>query len=814
MQSDVKCSAALVEEATGSTDGFMQPDPLITQRCAKADEWGVRNSLVETVRAFGHLPYEMRKLPNWVPWGYQQKPGQTKKAKVPKQSQNPRFGASTTNPSHWGALQDALAAQLANGLNGVGFVLTNTPFLGVDLDDAFDASGRLLPWAERIVKAFCGCAFIEMSPSGRGLHLITRGSLKPGSWNKVYPEGKGNSGVIEMYDTGRYFTVTGKVYSGCNTIGEGQAAINWLQAQNQRVPQKSAYPQSISDVSDQKIIDRAMGASNGNLFSGLWSGDTSPYGGDHSRADAALCACLAFYTRDPEQIDRIFRASGLMRAKWDERRGAETYGYITVRKALDIVDAGGLSAPQSFKTSQTSQTSQGEDADAWTPNVKKWPTLGEKALYGIVGDFVSLATENSEADPVAVLATLLVRFGVEAGSIDPNARAHLYVGESRHEPRINSVLVGNSSKARKGTSGYPVQRLFEIPAWYSDAPRMATVSCGPLSTGEGTIFAVRDETKTWNEKEQFWVVSDPGVEDKRLYVHEEEFSAAINAGKRSNNTLSATIRALWDSGNLEPLTKANRISCTGAHVGILAHITIEELVVSLSKCDKLNGYANRFLWVLARRSKLVSRPKRMPDERFNPIQREICRRLNLAHRVGLMAFTPAADEFWDETYARLSEDRPGIVGTITARGEAQVIRLSMIYALLDGLTSVDSCHIAAALTFWKYAQASAEYIFADNEGDAKLDEKIKALLASEPSGLSLTELHKATHNHVKSNQMKASLQRLLDAHLLTVDMVETLGAVRRTSIFKLNRAAKSANFANYSHQSPHSMADIPDIVTI
>ena len=364
MQSDVKCSAAPVEEATGSTDGFMQPDPLITQRCAKADEWGVRNSLVEAVRAFGHLPYEMRKLPNWVPWGYQQKTGQAKKSKVPKQSQNPKFGASTTNPSHWGALQDALAAQLANGLNGVGFVLTNTPFLGVDLDDAFDASGRLLPWAERIVKAFRECAFIEMSPSGRGLHLITRGSLKPGSWNKVYPEGKGNSGVIEMYDTGRYFTVTGKVYSGCATIGEGQEAVARLQARYQKVLQTAVLSRSVSDIGDQAIIERAMKASNGMLFSALWSGDTSQYGGDHSRADSALCACLAFYTRDPEQIDRIFRASGLMRAKWDERRGAETYGYITVRKALDTVDTPARAASRRLKTLRGSQAEDGSQAAA------------------------------------------------------------------------------------------------------------------------------------------------------------------------------------------------------------------------------------------------------------------------------------------------------------------------------------------------------------------------------------------------------------------------------------------------------------------
>ncbi len=361
MQSDVKCSAVPVEEATGSTYGFMQPDPLITQRCAKADEWGVRNSLVEALRAFGHLPYEMRKLRNWVPWGYEQKPGRTKKTKVPRQTKNPKYGADTNNPSHWGALQDALLAKNLNRLDGVGFVLTSTLFMGVDLDDAFDAFGRLHPWAAWIVKLFCDCSYIEKSPSGRGLHIITRGSLKAGCWKKIRPEGKEDSGVIEMYDTARYFTMTGEVFSDCKTIGDGQEAINRLQARYQRLPQKPQPRVVVSE--DQVIIDRALKASNGTLFSALWTGDTSQHGDDHSKADAALCALLAFYCRDAGQIDRIFRSSGLMRPKWDERRGAETYGGITVRKALEFVDERGPAASQSFKTSQTSQTSQGEDAD-------------------------------------------------------------------------------------------------------------------------------------------------------------------------------------------------------------------------------------------------------------------------------------------------------------------------------------------------------------------------------------------------------------------------------------------------------------------
>jgi hypothetical protein len=149
--------------------------------------------------------------------------------------------------------------------------------------------------------------------------------------------------------------------------------------------------------------------------------------------------------------------------------------------------------------------------DTWTPTIKVWPHLERAAFHGIVGEFVDLATEGSEADPAAVLATLLVRFGIEAGSPDPNARPHIYVGESRHEPRIFGVVVGKSAKARKGTSGAPVTRLFAVPEGSMGAPKMATMSLGPLSSGEGIVYAVRDAQETWDDKEQQFKVVDPGV---------------------------------------------------------------------------------------------------------------------------------------------------------------------------------------------------------------------------------------------------------------------------------------------------------------
>lgn len=437
-----------------------------------------------------------------------------------------------------------------------------------------------------------------------------------------------------------------------------------------------------------------------------------------------------------------------------------------------------------------------EDFDAWTPTIKVWPHLERTAFHGIVGDFVDLATEGSEADPAAVLATTLVRFGVEAGSPDPNTRPHIYVGESRHEPRIFGVVVGKSAKARKGTSGAPVSRLFTVPEGCMGAPKMATMSLGPLSSGEGIVYAVRDAQQTWDDKEQQYKVIDPGVLDKRLFVQEEEFAAAINAGKREGNTLSATLRALWDSGTRSPMTKTSRTQCTNAHVGILAHITIDELAMSLSACDKLNGYANRFLWILARRSKRVPRPRRMPDDKFIPIRNEIWKRLHIAHAAGQMRLTAAAGDLWDAEYDRLTEDRPGIAGAITARAEAQVVRLSMIYALFDGRKHVDAVHVQAALALWRYAQASAEFIFNEDAVGSKLDAKINEVISAMPAGLSLTDLHNATGKNHKADDLRRSIQRLVDAGLVRSESIKTEGAVRTKTVFFSNEVTNFTNFTN------------------
>lgn len=430
----------------------------------------------------------------------------------------------------------------------------------------------------------------------------------------------------------------------------------------------------------------------------------------------------------------------------------------------------------------------------WQPTTKPWPILSEDALPGIIGKFVHLATKDSEADPAAVLATFLIRMGVAVGGPTIDQRPYLYIGDTRHEPRIFGVICGQSSKARKGTSAGPVTRLFTLTEHSAPVPPkgVGSTSQGPLSSGEGIVYAVRDEMQQWDEKRQTHVVIDPGVEDKRLFVLEEEFAAALNAGKRDGNTLSATLRTLYDSGNRSPLTKTSRISCTGAHVGICAHITLDELHITLPNHDILNGYANRFLWVLAKRQRLVPIPKRIPDQDFSEIQLEFFRSITMAHDIGLMSFTDCAASYWTDIYDDLSQDTPGIIGSVTARAEAQVVRLAMIYAICDQSKLININHIKAAQAFWNYCNASARYIFGDISQN-KLDRFIHETLISSDIPLSLTDIHAATGRNQKGDHIKAALQLLCDRGVITSTKIIDPHSKRPRTVYALIKCLEGQN---------------------
>ena len=423
------------------------------------------------------------------------------------------------------------------------------------------------------------------------------------------------------------------------------------------------------------------------------------------------------------------------------------------------------------------------------PPIPNWPKLHPNAFYGLAGEFVDLATANSEADRVAVLLTFLDRFGVECGP-----GPHLMVGDSKHYPRIFSVLVGASSKARKGTSAKPVgvvfnlDELFSAKSDFNTSPyKTARCSPGPLSSGEGITNAVRDETREWklNKKtgQGEWIVTDPGIEDKRLFILDEEFASALSCIKREGNTLSPIIRNIWDNGNIDPLTKTSKISATGAHIGILTHITIAELSKMLNETETLNGFANRFLWACVRRSKLVPFPEPMDPGKLYFIQEKLMEIILANKTIGRMEFSPQAKQRWLHEYENISKERTGLIGSVMNRAEAQVLRLSMLYALLDSSAEIKTKHLEAALAMWNYCEQSVSFIFAERSEDPTAD---RILMALKDGPKSKTELHGIFKRHKSAQEISRALRELISQNKIKQEKVATKGAPK--SVFnQVNR---------------------------
>jgi Protein of unknown function (DUF3987)/Primase C terminal 2 (PriCT-2) len=408
-----------------------------------------------------------------------------------------------------------------------------------------------------------------------------------------------------------------------------------------------------------------------------------------------------------------------------------------------------------------------EETATAVPAGHPWPApLAPEAFHGIAGEIVDAIEPESEADPAALLFQLLAA----AGNIFGDG-AYVKVEADKHPPRVNTVQVGRTSKARKGTSWSRIKALLEPVALAWARARIAS----GLSSGEGLIYEVRDpvmgvetDKKT---KETHEVVVDPGSEDKRLLVVEDEFASVLRNMERQGNILSTVLRSAWDHGNLRTLIKNNPNRATGAHVSLIGHITDDELRRYLDRTEMANGLANRLLFVCARRSKELPRGGRPVD--LTKIADRLRSIFDKAPK-GEIGRTEAFWTLWESVYHDLSDGRPGMLGAILGRAEAQVLRLALIYALLDRAAKIDEPHLRAALACWRYAEDSALFIFGDSLGDPVADEILKAL-RERPEGMTRTELMHHFGRHQNSEQIGRALSVLERGGFARREVVKTPG---------------------------------------
>jgi Protein of unknown function (DUF3987) len=417
---------------------------------------------------------------------------------------------------------------------------------------------------------------------------------------------------------------------------------------------------------------------------------------------------------------------------------------------------------------------------------EKKPVLDPEALHGLAGEIVNAIDPYTEADPVAVLTNTLTAFGNVVGPIP-----YFRVENTRHHLNLFIVQTGDTAKGRKGTGWSTPRRMFkEVDREWID-----TRVTGGLSSGEGLIFAVRDEridkvpVKEHGRVVDYQeVISDHGVEDKRLLLVEEELSQALKVMSREGNILSAIIRQAWDGGNLNPLTKSNPIKATGAHISIIGHITKAELLRHLTATEQSNGFANRFCWFLVARSKCIPNPTGIPEETLSPLIEQLRDSTDFARKTGEIKRDKGAATIWEAVYPQLSEGKPGLMGAVISRAEAQVMRLACIYSLLDKSELVRVEHLRAALALWDYSEKSALAVFGELTGDPAVDKAKEALQAN--GTLTITELHGLFGRNVPKAEIERVVSVLLNQRIATIETVSD-GNGRPATILKA--ATKETN---------------------
>jgi hypothetical protein len=373
------------------------------------------------------------------------------------------------------------------------------------------------------------------------------------------------------------------------------------------------------------------------------------------------------------------------------------------------------------------------------PSASPNPILGDAALYGVAGLAVCGLAPHSEAHPAAILLQLLAAFGNVVGPAP-----HCMVDATRHGLNLFVVLVGESSKARKGTSWNQIRRLFAEVDHPWVAERVTTARLTPAAI----IYGLRDQ--------------QPAT-DRRLLALSEEFAAVLHSLRRNKGHLSPLLRCAWDSGDLRSLGGLHPIQATGTHISLIAHITQRELAENLQPAEAHNGFANRCLWTGVQRSQCLPEGGNLDAHELSAVAAELRRALDWvgdAHTIRLVR-DDEARALWHDCYPALSQVRPGLYGAATSRAEAQVLRLSALYAVLDCSPIIRLPHLQAALAVWDYCSASASLFFGTSTGDHTADRILEAINSSTGGFLSRSQMSALFHGHLSSSRIEAALEQLI-----------------------------------------------------
>ncbi len=428
-----------------------------------------------------------------------------------------------------------------------------------------------------------------------------------------------------------------------------------------------------------------------------------------------------------------------------------------------------------------------------------WPTpIDEAAYHGLAGEIVHEIEPTTEADPIALLLHLIAYVGNAVG-----LRPHVMVEDTEHGTNEFVGLVGATSKSRKGTAERRIRRVMDAadPAW------VRRIKTG-LSSGEGLIYNVRDPIVKEGKTE------DEGEPDKRLLALESELATTLRRIEREGSSLSPVLRDAWDRRPLDTLvSERNRPAARAGtnHISVVGHITRSELTRYLDRTEMANGLGNRFLWPLTKRARYLPRGSHPPA--MAGLTKRLHDALEYAKGVGELDLDDDALRMWEAVYPSLSDAKPGLAGAMVARGEAHVLRLALIYALLDQETAIRPPHLLAALAVWTYCEESVLCIFGADLGDPDADAVLGQLQAV-PRGLTTTELHATFDRHWEAARMARAVKTLVELGAVAEEKEATKGRTairyralagprsRRPAYLDIARSAMRSEVSELPEESP------------
>ena len=394
---------------------------------------------------------------------------------------------------------------------------------------------------------------------------------------------------------------------------------------------------------------------------------------------------------------------------------------------------------------------EGNDVDELTKKVGDLPGLHRAALHGPLGEVLARLAPTTEAHPAGILLQLLALFGAMIGD-----GPHVVIGGSRHPARIWPLICGPTGSGRKGESLAQAKKFVSSLGSFSSSFVEHCLAQG-MSSGEGLIAhfqppAGKDEAP------------DP---DGRLAVTEVEFGRTLAASKRDGSTLGPVLRTLWEEDSAQVMTRAEPLKVSGIHLVVIAHITPRELRMKLSDADVAGGTVNRFLPILVKQPKLLYEETEEPET--SDLTAKLGERIRHAPHASAHRYrrTAAAQTFWEQIYRVLSEaDMDGPLGEIIARAPAYVLRIALLYAVLDGTDDIEPEHLKAGLAVVKYSVDSARSIFGDHAGsdETKLTD---ALREAGDDGLTRAQISKLFSRNKTSEQLNLLINDLYERGYIT-----------------------------------------------